>query len=373
MLLTARRLLIALLAAWDIRPTRGPRRKIALRLLPVALAALVSTAIPGLLLSSEDDKSPWPDMAVVASLEAAPLEIVSPVAGSTGLAIFDPYATPGTFTKGQLHVHSTWSFDGWTSLPPGELADEYRRLGYGFIVVTDHNVVAYTADRNRDASFVAIPGFESTSDSGHITALFANSPANPELSAQERIDAITGGGGMAVLGHPGWRIGYSDADMRNLRGFSAVEIYNGMTMSQNDRLRANIEKWHQALNAKGPTNPIYAVAVDDAHEPRFRDTGWVAAKLGSISAASVRQALRSGAFYASNGPSFSRIGVLDGAIAAASPEAETIRFIDQDLNVVSEGPPSLASYRPSERDRFIRIEAIAANGTTAWSQPFWLG
>ncbi len=290
-----------------------------------------------------------------------------------GLAISDPYATPGSFTKGQLHTHSTWSFDAWNSLPPGELADEYRRLGYGFIVVTDHNVVAYTGDRNRDSSFVAIPGYESTSDSGHITGLFVNSVASPSTPAQGRIDAITGDGGIAVLGHPGWRIGYLDTDMKTLRGYSAVEIYNGMTMTQDDQLRANIAKWHEGLKANGPKNPIFAVAVDDAHESRFRNTGWVAAKMSRISADGVRQALRTGAFYASNGPSFSRIGVLDGAVAAVSPDAEIIRFIDEDLNVVAQGSPLLATYRPTEKDLFIRIEATAADGTTAWSQPFWVG
>ena len=37
-------------------------------------------------------------------------------------AISDPYAAPGRFVKGQLHVHSTWSFDGWLSLPPDFIA-----------------------------------------------------------------------------------------------------------------------------------------------------------------------------------------------------------------------------------------------------------
>jgi hypothetical protein len=66
------------------------------------------------------------------------------------------------------------------------------------------------------------------------------------------------------------------------------------------------------------------------------------------------------------------LGVLKGAITAASPDAEVIRFIDHDFNVVGEGPAAWAGYRPTGAERWIRVEAVAADGRTAWSQPFWL-
>lgn len=133
-----------------------------------------------------------------------------------------------------------------------------------------------------------------------------------------------------------------------------------------------MEKWHEVLKANGRLRPVWGVAVSDAHEASVIDSGWVMAKIPNISANAVGRALQIGALYASNGPTFSAIGVLDGAIAAASPNASSIRFIDADLNVVHEGPPSLATYRPSVNDRFVRIEAVAASGATAWSQPFWI-
>jgi hypothetical protein len=46
---------------------------------------------------------------------------------SGSLMLSNPYAVSGVFRKGQLHVHSTSSFDGWESLPPAQLALEYRR------------------------------------------------------------------------------------------------------------------------------------------------------------------------------------------------------------------------------------------------------
>jgi len=63
---------------------------------------------------------------------------------------------------------------------------------------------------------------------------------------------------------------------------------------------------------------------------------------------------------------------MNGAIVAASPDANRIRFIDQDLNTVWEASAGWASYKPSGLERFVRVEAVAADGKTAWSQPFWI-
>jgi hypothetical protein len=289
---------------------------------------------------------------------------------STAFAIDNPYATPGTFRKGQIHVHSTNSFDGWTSLPPRELALEYRRRGYSFIAITDHDMISDVSDL-QDDSFAVIPAYESTSESGHITALWVSQVVSPLLMPQIRLDHITTQGGMAVLNHPGWQVGWSATDFASLKGYFGFEIYNWAT---NTDLRAahNVSLWHDVLNAKGWANRIWAVAVDDAHEPKAIDHGWIQLKVGRLSYQAIRQALQRGAFYASNGPTFSELGVASGAIIARSPDAATIRFIDQDLRVVAEGPAVQASYRPTGRERWIRVEAVRADGYTAWSQPFWL-
>lgn len=288
----------------------------------------------------------------------------------TGMEIDNPYAAAGRFCKGQLHVHSTHSFDGWTSMPPMQLAEEYQRLGYHFLVITDHNVIAYPKEAIND-SFVVIPGYESTADSGHITGMFVEQVADPILSAQERIDAINSAGGMAILNHPSWRVGWEGTDLKRLRNYTGIEIYNTLTASQGTQ-RRNIAKWHEVLNANGRLRPVWGVAVDDAHDARVMNTGWVMAKMPSITANAVGRALQTGSFYSTNGPSFSTIGVLDGAITAASSNANVIRFIDEDMNVVHEAPPALATYRPSIHDRFIRVEAMTTDGATAWSQPFWI-
>jgi hypothetical protein len=176
---------------------------------------------------------------------------------------------------------------------------------------------------------------------------------------------------MAILNHPGWTVGWQDADFLRLSGYFGFELFNAMTTT-GFRSEKNAQVWHDVLNARGYANRVWAVAVDDAHEPRFMDVGWVVVKSAELSLPGVRRALENGAFYASNGPSFTTLGVMSDAITAVSPDASVIRFVDQDLKVVHEGPASGASYRPRGTERWVRVEAVMDDGRTAWSQPFWL-
>jgi hypothetical protein len=282
-----------------------------------------------------------------------------------------PYAVPGPFRKGQLHAHSTSSFDGQTSMPPAHLALAYKRRGYEFLAITDHDVVSHPKDIQDDA-FITIAGYESTADSGHIGAAFVDTVGSSSAAPQQRINHINANGGMAILAHPGWRVGWAGADFTRLQNYLGIEIFSGKTSSLQERAQRNLQLWHQVLNTKGHPERVWALAVDDAHEPDEMDKGWVMAKTARLDQDAVRTAIANGAFYASNGPSFRALGVLKGAITAASTDAEVIRFIDHDFNVVAEGPAGWAGYRPTGAERWVRVEAIAADGRTAWSQPFWL-
>jgi len=286
------------------------------------------------------------------------------------IVIDNPYQGAGSFHKGQLHAHSTNSFDGWQSLPPGHLALEYKRRGYHFIALTDHDVVSYPKEIE-DSGFLVLPAFESTSDGGHITGVFAEQVVPPSMRAQARIDGIRDAGGLAVLNHPTWQIGWGAPDVNTLQGYLAIEIFNGKTTTSGSTER-NLRMWTDALNARGYQQRIWGMGVDDAHAPGEIDRGWIVAKMPELSATALRRSLERGAFYASNGPSFGMLGILRGAITASSPDAATIRFVDHDLKVLGEGPATGAGYRPTGAERWVRVEAVDAEGRTAWSQPFWI-
>ncbi len=291
-------------------------------------------------------------------------------ASSTTYVIDNPYATTGRFMKGQLHLHTTSSFDGNGAMPPAQNALAYKRRGFQFVMITDHDVVSYPKDIIDDG-FTLLQGYESTTDSGHIVALGVDQVAPSSWSPQSRIDHITQAGGIAILAHPGWRVGWKDTDMIRLQGYSAIEIYNGLTDASGRTERA-LQIWTDVLNAKGWANRVWAVAVDDSHNPEQMNRGWVMVKAAHLTPDAIRGSIASGAFYASNGPSFGALGVLNGAIVASSPDAARIRFIDQNLNAVAESQAGWAEFRPSGVERWVRVEAVGADGKTAWSQPFWL-
>lgn len=285
--------------------------------------------------------------------------------------IDNPYASAGKFRKTELHTHSTNSFDGWTSLPPAQLAIEYKKRGYEIVAITDHDVVSNPQEVT-DANLLVIPGYESTSDSGHITGLFVDMPVSAALPAQARIDAINAMGGMAILNHPSWRVGWRNTDLRSLHGFFGLEVFNEIVGDNQAKVQANMRLWHDVLNVKGRPSRTWAVAVSDAHDVTNVDKGWIMLKTPTLDANAVRQGMTNGAFYASNGPSFNALGVLNGAVTASSSDAALLRFIDQDMNVLQESPAQWGSYRPSGAERWVRVEAVRADGRTAWSQPFWL-
>jgi predicted metal-dependent phosphoesterase TrpH len=290
---------------------------------------------------------------------------------STAYRLDNPYAGPGAFRKGQVHEHSRVSFDAWLSLPPAQLALAYKARGYQFVVMTDHDVVSSPREVN-DPAFLAIPGYESTAESGHISGLFASRTTPPARPAQERIDGITAAGGLAVLSHPGWVVGWSETALKQLRGYTALEIYNGMTTDPQRGVAADVARWQAVLNTKGWPERVWAVAVDDAHRAEDIDRGWIMVKTAQLTSAAIKQAIQQGRFYASTGPSFTVLGVLDGAVTAASPEATRLRFFDQDGTVLAETPAAWGSYQPTGQERWIRVEAQMADGRTAWSQPFWV-
>jgi hypothetical protein len=290
----------------------------------------------------------------------------------TGTYIIDnPYAVPGPFRKGQLHVHSKASFDGSTSLAPTELALAYKARGYEVVAITDHDVVAHAQSVNGE-NFITIPAYESTADRGHISGLFTDQVVSPGAAPQERIDAILGAGGLAILNHPNWHIGWSASDFNQLRGYRAIEIFNGITTAPGMGVSTNLASWQAVLNSRGWLDRVWAVAVDDAHRPEELDQGWVQIKTAHLSLEAVREALTRGSFYASNGPSFSTLGVMNGTITAASPEATVLRFYGQDGQLLQETPPTWGAYQPTGKERWIRVEALMADGRAAWSQPFWL-
>jgi hypothetical protein len=216
--------------------------------------------------------------------------------------IRDPYARPGAYRKAQLHCHTRRS-DG--RFEPADLARRYRDAGYAFVCFTDHNTVTRCDDLN-DGTFVALPGVEETCVwvlrplGRHIGRLLVDDVLRGG-SARERIHATLTAGGVPVLHHPSWTGNFwtgtwTIETMTALPGPFLVEIWNPHSNSGEDTRR-----WARAVRTHGPDVLVGATAADDCHALEQFNRAWVMVKVEEVSAAALRGALLSGAFYASTG------------------------------------------------------------------------
>ncbi len=287
------------------------------------------------------------------------------------MQIRNPYAAPGEYRKAQLHCHTTAS-DG--QFQPEDLLHMYKRAGYAFVCITDHNRVTRCETLN-NGHFLAVQGCEDTVSrvlrplGPHMGRLFVDAPLRAG-SPQERIDQTRAVGGLVSLCHPSWtgNLGtgaWSPEVIRNLQGFHLVEIWNPHSRSVDD-----IRRWVAVLHTQSRERASWGVAVDDCHHHRQFNHGWIMVKVPEISAEAFRQALLGGAFFASTGPSATF--AVDGArVEVTLSEPGHIRFLDRTSRIRAEGSGSTGRYGVQGDEGYVRVECMTPTGQV-WSQPLWL-
>lgn len=318
----------------------------------------------------------------------------SPPAGrGPGFAVADPYAFPGTWFKVQLHSHTNHSLDGRWSI--AESLAAYREAGYDFVAISDHDRVTRPAES--PASPLLIPAEENTLSfpvwpfGHHAIMLFIDEPIRGR-GARLRFSRAREAGGLVSIAHPSWigNLGTGRWEMRHLmvtEDFTLMEVYN--PYSDPD---ADTAIWHEAVLRRGPQTPVWAVAVDDAHDLKNFNKGWTMVKAEARTLEALKQALQRGSLYATTGPAVT-FGVDAGAIFTAPAETGTVLAAPRGAGT-SEGPSEryevgyinaagetvyawegdLATrYEPRGDEGFIRVEVVnTRTGKRAWSQPFWL-
>lgn len=314
-----------------------------------------------------------------------PLEQYAPTATTpASFHVLDPYDVAGEWYKVQLHVHTDASIDGRWSIDDALAA--YAAAGYDFVAVTDHDKV--TMPERVPDGLIVIPAEENTVSfpfwplGQHAIHLFAGEHVKKGTAVQ-RFEAMRGAGGLISIAHPHWpgNLDTGRWEMKHLLAapqFTLMEISNPYSNSQLDT-----DIWHETALRRGPDNPVWAVAVDDAHEASQHDKAWIMVRAEERSLSGVRDALLRGSLYPTTGP-FVEFGLQDEAIVAAAPggpdadnptDAEYIvTFIDAGRNIVArrEGPLP-AAYAPTGAEGFVRIEVMdPTTGRKAWSQPFWV-
>jgi hypothetical protein len=331
----------------------------------------------------------------------------------------NPFAEPGHWFRGNLHVHTTNS-DG--AMPPDRLVRHYDYAGWDFLFLTDHWKVTQpppTADVAFAPEITVIPGIEvntapGSTESGtnyHIVGLNVEAPPprRDDLSgppaAQWLIDAVREQGGEAVIAHPYWS-GLTLREVETLRGYLALEVFNADTEVHIGR--GNSQALWDDLLSHGI--PALALGVDDCHRPGYDSLrGWTVVRAPDKSPESILAALRAGRFYASNGPEIldlrwspagERGGVpYGGTVSVRCSPARSVTLVANGTKGgrVNAGPFGMAlrgrrlrtaTNRPegvlegelltgaelelTGQERYARVQVEDAQGRCAWANPLFV-
>ena len=296
--------------------------------------------------------------------------------------------------KGNIHTHTTRS-DGDSE--PEVAVDWYRRNGYDFLVLTDHNHVTLL-ERGTGAAQgpLMIPGEEVSVElnrgetSIHLGAIGIRSYVEPVDAGdivptlQANIDAVHAAGGIVSLNHPNYTWAFDDRHIVQVSGANLLEIFNGNTMLNNygGGGRPGCEEiWDMVLTAG---RPIYGVAVDDSHhfqgdfKPSLANPGrgWVMVDAPALEQEAVVEALESGAFYSSTGVVLEELTVSHDGIGLAIRQewhmAYDTEFVTRGGRVLDREYGLRASYDVRGDEGYVRARVLGSDGTRAWTQPLFL-
>ncbi len=292
--------------------------------------------------------------------------------------------------RGNCHCHSTYS-DG--AYPPGQTVARYRDAGYDFLYLTEHcDKLTYGKFPDFDAldspDLRVLPGVEyraTTVRYGRpVEAMIlglntlAISHWKSGIDQQSTIDAINANDGIAILSCTYWD-GRSVSDMVDLQGAAGIEIYNATCEGVACKGYA-LTHWDELLESG---MRLYGLAVDDCHFNTWPDFTlcWIVVCVDDRSPAAIGDAIRTGKFYSSCGPSIEEWSLRGNRITLRCSKVKTIacngitcsgRVIHAPSGETLTGFSFDLSERWVSDLPWLRLSCCDPDGRWAWTNPIWL-
>ena len=297
------------------------------------------------------------------------------------------FAKPGRFLRGNLHTHSTRS-DG--KLPPAEVSRRYRAMGYDFYALTDHFIARYDypitdTSGHRGEGFTTLIGAElhsgrtSQGDVWHILAVGLPDGFAPPLddeSGPALAQRAVAAGAYVAIAHPQW-YGLTEADGRALACAHAIEVYNHNCAIDADRPDGTY-LLDRLLNEG---HDFAAIATDDAHFLDAADEnadafgGWVMVKAERNDPDAILAALKSGDFYATQGPEFRDMRIEGDDLVVRTSAVTRIMALGAASRAEKVAGQALTEARlplAKFRGGWLRVVAVDGAGRRAWANPLRL-
>jgi len=305
--------------------------------------------------------------------------------------------------KGNMHMHTIRS-DG--KLTPQELMKEYKTRGYHFCLISDHEIY-WDSDEFDEDDFLVLGGTESSirmdRDNPWLLeyrlgishkAMHFGCVKDPGMSKDglsfshdQRVPRVIDRGidtwnytvqflkdhgNLVFINHPDWSRVEPEL-LLAITGCFAMEIWNSGNV-QHCGGRDDSYIWDYCLR-KGKR--ILVVAGDDAHNPGAAlGASFTSVMAKQLTKESIVKALREGDFYASCGPQFLDLRVVDDKLKMKFSPVKRVEIIayDGEGNSCFAGEGVLTSYEwniPSFL-KYLRVMITDEKGQNAWAQPIFL-
>jgi hypothetical protein len=295
-----------------------------------------------------------------------------PVATGHQIVISNPYRTGGLavqWMRGELHVAST---NGVGKDLPKMLGEYFAKHGYQFLAITDQNTYTWT-DIYSSHTLTGIPAIGADYPFGSLLALEMDHWL-PARDLQSAVDWIRRDGGLPILARP------QDpatpelaAQATHVHGLFGLEVYDARLGAENPQAADATALWDRLLSSG---QQLFAIAGDDLLslsgpiEPAHG--AWVELLAPAADTDSLLNAIEQGAFYASNGPAIESIALHGKTIQVRADGNATLQFIGRNGRLLQAVSGGSGSYTIRGDEGYVRVEALASDGTRAWSQPFFI-
>ncbi len=281
----------------------------------------------------------------------------------SGNYLYNPYKDfSGATLKANFHAHSV----AWLKLTngaqePSEIYKHYKDNGYDLISLSNYHKIT----RDHSAS-IYIPVYEHGYNikKSHQLVLNAEKVNFFDFSAfqnyhnkQLMLKKLMRDSSMIVLAHPNLMEGYTQEEMRYLRGYQFIEVFNNY--------RTSLNIWDAALSSG---YPAWLIANDDTHDisnPDLSLNNWNRIGDASKTKNGVLAALKKGCHYSVRNKSHKEVNYLDSCIVDGNnikvyfkQKTDSVQFISDNGEIRQKSDNlSSDSYTISLSDSYVRIEA----------------
>ena len=277
----------------------------------------------------------------------------------------------GSWIKTNFHTHAGTGPNTCGSNSIDSVTELYRRLGYGALCISNHDLFTDTTARSDEEIFF-IPGVEYSQDE-HMLTIGVNQSLHT-LPHQEAINEANRQNGFVILCHPNWmRKEYWPWEKAEaLHGYAGIEIMNTLIYRLRGSGRAT-DTWDHLLQ-QGKL--VFGFGNDDFHFPFDAGRCWTDIYAKEKNYASIKEAIDCGRFVASTGLCLADFKLVDNCMhVQVKHSKETYvqsfcyRFISE-KGLVKETCGEFAQYQ-LQGEKYVRVEAIAENGAMLFTQPVY--